>query len=120
MRRAFSVAALWGMLVARSIIAQQLVTRSEALAGALARGARVAVGRADSAAAAAVLHGARAYPNPSLSASYTKDLPHNHFVASLPLDLPWVRSARVSAAAAARDAALYGFSFERASIRFEV
>ncbi len=119
MRRAFLLAALWGVVVARTAAAQHLVTRVDAVTAALARGARIAVGRADSAAAAAVLHGARAYPNPSLAASYTRDLPHNHFAATLPLDLPWVRSARVGAAAAARDAAGYGFGFERASIRFE-
>src|SRR2546425_8060188 len=103
-----------------SLSAQQPVTRADAVAAALARGARAAFGRADTAVAAAVLHGARAYPNPSLSASYTKDLPHNHVAASLPLDLPWLRSARVGSAAAARDAAAYGFAFERASIRFDV
>ena len=119
MRRALSIVAVWGVLVARTPAAQQSVTRAAAVAAALTRGARVAVGRADSAAAAALLHGARAYPNPSLTASYSKDLPHHHLGASLPLDLPWVRSARVGAAAAARDAAVYGFGFERASIRFE-
>ena len=41
-------------------------------------------------------------------------------VADLPLDLPWIRSARIGAAASARDAARYGFAFERAAIRFDV
>ena len=41
-------------------------------------------------------------------------------IADLPLDLPWLRAARIGAAAAARDAARYGFAFERAAIRFDV
>src|SRR6266480_3472257 len=103
-----------------SLSAQQPVTRAQATAVALARGARAAFGRADTAAAGAMLHGARLYPNPTASASYTKDLPHYHVVADLPLDLPWIRSARIGAAASAQDAARYGFAFERAAIRFDV
>src|SRR5207245_153672 len=38
----------------------------------------------------------------------------------LPLDLPWLRSPRIGAAEAARDAARYRFAFERAAIRFDV
>ncbi len=105
---------------ATALPAQQSVTRAEATAAALARGARAAFGRADTAAAAGVLRGARLYPNPLLSATYTKDVPHYHVIADLPLDLPWIRSARIGAAAAARDAARYGFAFERAVIRFDV
>src|SRR6266705_2982934 len=103
-----------------SLCAQQPVTRAQATAVALARGARAAFGRADTAAAGAMLHGARLYPNPTASASYTKDVPHYHVVADLPLDLPWIRSARIGAAASAQDAARYGFAFERAAIRFDV
>jgi len=103
-----------------SLRAQEPVTRTQALAAALQRGARAAFGRADTAAARGVLHGARLYPNPVLSATYSKDVPHYHVVADLPLDLPWIRSARIGAAAGARDAARYGFAFERAAIRFDV
>src|SRR5256886_2129485 len=103
-----------------SLSAQQPVTRAQAAAAALARGARAAFGRADTAVAGAMLHGARLYPNPTAAASYTKDLPHYHVMADLPLDLPWIRSARIGAAASAQDAARYGFAFERAAIRFEV
>ena len=120
MRRSPSLLALCGIAAAGILSAQQPVTRADAVAAALARGARAALGRADTAVAAALLHGARAYPNPAISASYTKDVPHNHVAASLPLDLPWLRSARVGAAAAARDAAVYDFTFERAAIRFDV
>src|SRR5881296_4517045 len=47
---------------AASLSAQQPVTREQAAAAALVRGARAAFGRADTAAAAGVLHGARLYP----------------------------------------------------------
>ena len=103
-----------------SLCAQQPVTRAQAVAAALARGARAAFGRADTAVAGGALHAARLYPNPSASASYSKDVPHYHVVADLPLDLPWIRSARIGGAASARDAARYGFAFERAAIRFDV
>jgi cobalt-zinc-cadmium efflux system outer membrane protein len=105
---------------ASALAAQQPVTRADAIVAALSRGARAAFGRADTAAAAATLHAARLYPNPSLAATYTKDTPHYHVIADVPLDLPWLRGARIGAAAAARDAARYGFAFERAAIRFDV
>jgi len=120
MRRALSLVALWTVSLVGFVFPQQPVTRADAVAAALARGARAAFGRADTAAAAAVLHGARLYPNPALAATYTKDVPHYHVIADLPLDLPWLRSARIGAAASARDAARYGFAFERAAIRFDV
>jgi len=110
--------ALWS--AAASLSAQQPVTRAQAAAAALARGARSAFGRADTAAAAGVLRTARLYPNPMATASYSKDVPHYHVLADLPLDLPWIRSARIGAAASARDATRYGFAFERAAIRFDV
>ncbi|PYO63587.1 MAG: hypothetical protein DMD28_01715 [Gemmatimonadetes bacterium] len=120
MHRSLVIVSLCAVAAVSVMSAQQPVTRADAVATALARGARAALGRADTAVAAAVLHGARAYPNPSISASYTQDVPHHHVAAALSLDLPWLRSARVGAAAAAREAAVYGFALERASIRFEV
>lgn len=100
--------------------AQHPVTRADAVAAALSRGARVAMGRADTVAARGVVRTARAFPNPALSASYTKDLPQYHAVLDLPLDLPWLRGARIGAAESARNAARLGFAFERAAIRFDV
>ncbi|HEX4599779.1 MAG TPA: TolC family protein, partial [Gemmatimonadales bacterium] len=105
---------------ARAAAAQQPVTRAQAEAAALARGARAALGRADTAAAVGALHSARLYPNPGVSASYSQDVPHYHVLADVPLDLPWLRAARVGAARSAADAARYGFAFERAAIRFDV
>jgi len=107
------VVGLVAVTTAPRVAAQQPVTRAEAVAAALARGARAAFGRADTARAAGVLRAARAFPNPSLAATYTKDVPHYHYIADLALDLPWLRSARIGAAASARDAARYGFAFER-------
>src|SRR2546429_4404551 len=72
---------LFLLAAAPSLVAQQPVTRAQAVAAALARGTRAAFGRADSAAAAGALHGARLYPNPLLSATYTKDVPHYHVIA---------------------------------------
>src|SRR5205814_1220503 len=111
---------LFLLAAAPSLVAQQPVTRAQAVAAALARGTRAAFGRADSGAAAGARHGARLYPNPLLSATYTKDVPHYHVIADLPLDLPWIRAARIGTAAAARDAVHYGVAFERAAIRFDV
>src|SRR5437016_9303168 len=112
--------ALCGAAGAPPLLAQRAVTRAQAVEAALARGARAAFGRADTALAAGVLRAARAFPNPSLAATYTKDVPHYHYIADLALDLPWLRSARIGAAASAREAARYGFAFERAAIRFDV
>src|ERR1700758_3688353 len=72
--------------------AQQPVTRAQAISAALERGARLFLGRA------AAVHAARLSPNPSVSASWSQDVPHNHVLAGLPLDLPWLRSARIGAA----------------------
>src|SRR5437870_2130859 len=120
MRRALSLVGLWSVSLVEFVFPQQPVTRADAVAAGLGAGARAAFGRADTAAAAALLRGARLYPNPTLAATYTKDVPHYHVIADLPLDLPWLRAARIGAAAAARDAARYGFAFERAAIRFDV
>ena len=102
------------------LAAQQQVTRADAVAAALARGARVALGRADTTAALGAARAARAFPNPTVSGSYSKDTPNYHALGDLPLDLPWLRSPRIGAAESARDAARYRFTFERAAIRFDV
>src|ERR1043165_8243245 len=106
------------MLMALSI--QQPVTRADAVAAALTRGARVALGRADTTAALGAVRTARAFPNPTLAGSYTKDVPNYHALGELPLDLPWLRAPRIGAAEATRDAARYQFAFDRAAIQFDV
>ncbi|MEJ7811423.1 MAG: TolC family protein [Gemmatimonadaceae bacterium] len=95
------------------------LSRAQAVAAALARGARLGVARADTAAAAALLVGARAFQNPVLAAGYSKDAPQYHVAVELPLDLPGLRSSRIRSAAAGRDAARYRFQFERAAAALE-
>src|SRR6266850_1508270 len=108
------------LLAPAQLCAQQPVTRADAVAAALLRGARVALGRADTTAALGAARAARAFPNPTVSGSYSKDTPNYHALGDLPLDLPWLRSPRIGAAESARDAARYRFAFERAAIRFDV
>ena len=118
MRLPLSIVAAWAGLVIGRLGAQQPVTRAAARSAALQRGSRAALNRADTAAAAALTHDARVYPNPSLAATYTKDVPNYHFIADVPLDLPWLRSSRIGAATAAQDATRFGFAFEQAAITF--
>jgi cobalt-zinc-cadmium efflux system outer membrane protein len=96
------------------------VTRAEAERRALAAGPRVALARADTAAARAALLTARALPNPSLSGQYTGAPPQRHLTVDIPFDAPWVRGPRVGAAAAARRAAQLRFLSERAAALLEV
>jgi len=103
-----------------ALLVQQPVTRADAAAAALTRGARVALGRADTTAALGAVRTARAFPNPTVSGSYSKDTPNYHAIGDLPLDLPWLRAPRIGAAEAARDAARYQFAFDRAAILFDV
>ena len=108
------------LLFVMALFAQQPVTRSDALAAALARGARLAVARADTTAALGAVRTARAFPNPTLSGSYTKDTPNYHALGDLALDVPWLRAPRIGAAEAARDAARLQFAYDRAGILFDV
>src|SRR5256712_6587270 len=103
-----------------ALLVQQPVTRADAAAAALTRGARVALGRADTTAALGAVRTARAFPNPTVSGSYSKDTPNYHALGDLPLDLPWLPAPRIGAAEAARDAARYPFAYDRAAILFDV
>jgi cobalt-zinc-cadmium efflux system outer membrane protein len=95
--------------------AQRPVTRTDAVEAAISLGPRLAVAQADTAVALAALITARAVPNPTLAASYTKDAPPYHTTLELPLDFPWLRGPRVGSAAAARTAAQYHYAFQRAA-----
>ncbi|HTI04886.1 MAG TPA: TolC family protein [Gemmatimonadales bacterium] len=108
------------LLALMALLLQQPVTRADAVTAALTRGARVGIGRADTTAALGAVRTARAFPNPTLSGSYTKDTPNYHALGDLPLDLPWLRAPRIGAAEAARDAARYQFAFDRAAVQFDV
>lgn len=112
-----------GLLVARSpqawaqaAPAPQPLTRAQAIQSALERGARIAAARADTLLAHAQGITARLYPDPSLSASYSKDAPNYHVTMQVPIDLPGIRNARVGAAEQQSKAAKYRYDFERASV----
>jgi cobalt-zinc-cadmium efflux system outer membrane protein len=91
------------------------LTRQDAVASAIARGARLAVARADTSVAYAQILTARALPDPALNASYSKSEPKYHVTVDLPLDYPWLRRTRVGSAEAARLGAQLRFAFERAA-----
>jgi len=55
------------------------------------------------------------FPNPALSAGYSKSTPRYHFSLDLPLEYPWQRSARIGAARSGRVSAAYRYRFERAA-----
>ena len=104
----------------RRAAAQQPVTRADAHRAALASGARVARARADTAAARAALVTARALPNPSLAATYSKSPPQKHVILDVPVDAPWSRGPRVGAANATARAARLRFLSERLAAVVEV
>jgi cobalt-zinc-cadmium efflux system outer membrane protein len=95
------------------------VTRGEAIASALAKGPRLAVARADSAAARAQVIIARQYDNPIFGVSFTKSYPQQHYTLDVPLDYPWLRDPRISSARAELGAAIYRTAFERGSVEFD-
>ena len=111
------------MATAGSLHAQgavtRAVTRADVVAAALARGPRITFAKADSTAAHAGLTIAKQFENPVLSLSYSKAAPQQHFIVDVPLDYPWLRRARVGAAASGLGAARSRFEFERAAVTFE-
>ena len=104
----------------RRASAQQAVTRADAHRAALAAGPRVALARADTAAARAALITARALPNPSLAATYSQSPPQKHLILDLPVDAPWSRGPRIGAANATARAARLRFISERTAAIVEV
>jgi cobalt-zinc-cadmium efflux system outer membrane protein len=100
--------------------AQIPVTRAVAERAALAAGPRVALARADTAAARAAAIIARQLPNPSLSLQNTGAPPQRHIIMDVPFDAPWVRGPRVGAASALRRASQLRFASERAQALLEV
>lgn len=95
------------------------LTRADAIAAAVERGPRAAITRTDTSLASAQLLAAKAFPNPLLGATYTKDVPKYHVTLELPLDFLTVRGLRVQSAEAARTAARYRFSFDRALLALD-
>ena len=108
------------LAIATAAAAQQTpMTRSEAVAAALDRGARVAVARADTAVAAAQLVAARVRPNPSVSASYSKSVPNYHYSFDIPFDFPYIRQLRIRSAQKGLDAANLRYTLARATIALD-
>jgi cobalt-zinc-cadmium efflux system outer membrane protein len=108
------------LMLGAPLSAQRLVTRRDAVETALAGGARIALARADSAAARARALTARALPNPSVAASYSKSTPQKHLSVELPLESPWLRGARIGAANALTRAARLQLLSERTAAVVEV
>ena len=100
--------------------AQLRVTRLDANRAALVAGPRVTLARADTAAARAALITARALPNPSVAATYSKSPPQKHLLLDIPVDFPWARGPRIGAALATARAARLRFVSERAMAMLEV
>lgn len=98
--------------------AQQPYTRAQVVTAALSSQPLIALAGADSATAAADVSTARAYPNPTFSFQYTKDIPRHHSILDIPLDFPWVRNPRIGAATAGQQAASLRLGLARASVAF--
>lgn len=94
-------------------------SRAAAVETALQRGARLGVAQADTAVAGAALIVARARPNPTVSASYSKARPRYHFTADVPIDFPMLRQLRIRAAEVGVQAAQLRFQFVRATIALD-
>jgi signal transduction histidine kinase/outer membrane protein TolC len=104
----------------RAAAAQEVLTLTQALARAEATDPGLAAATSDSLAAAAGLSVARAFPNPALALSYTRDVPTYHLEAELPVDYPWLRSPRIRSARALAAAGSMGVGVARAQLRWRV
>ena len=107
----------WLFLLLRPTVtgSQEPLTRAQAIESAVTRGGKLAIAAADTSLARAQLLGARAFQNPSFSASYSKSPPQLHFIFELPVDLPGLRSAKIGSAQAALRASEYLYVFQRAA-----
>lgn len=100
--------------------AQQRVTLEQARAAALANGSRLRIAAVDEALARADAVTARAFPNPTVTADYSKSPPQYHLTAEQPLEFPWLRNARIRAAQAGALGARYRLQVEQAAVRYAV
>jgi outer membrane protein, heavy metal efflux system len=95
------------------------LSRTAAVGEAVARSPRSGILLSDTASAFAQLLTARALPNPTLSAVYSKDTPNYHLTADLPVDYLWLRGLRVQGARLSRDAARYRYIYGRALVALD-
>lgn len=115
------MAGLVALLAVPAANGQHPVTRAEAERAALGAGARIALARADTAAAMARMLTARALPNPTLGATYSKATPQKHLTLDIPLiDALWTRGLRVNQASASARASRLLFASERIAALVEV
>lgn len=118
------IAAVASVTTARSVEAQQrtltAISRKDAIKEARVAGARLRIARADSESALGMLRVARQFENPTLSLQHTQSTPREHFSLDVPVDLPWVRSARIGVAQAQLVAAGYRVALENESVAFDV
>jgi cobalt-zinc-cadmium efflux system outer membrane protein len=118
--RRFAVLMLFAAMPSVGAGAQAVpLSRAQAVQDAVTRSPRSGVLGADTAVAFAQLLTARALPNPTLSASYTKSVPMYHITADFPVDYLWLRGTRVQAAQLTRDAARYRYTFGRAMVALD-
>jgi outer membrane protein, heavy metal efflux system len=95
------------------------LTRAQAVRDAVARSPRSGILLADTASAFAQLLTARALPNPTMSAVYSKDTPNYHLTADLPVDYLWLRGLRMQGAQLSRSAARYRYTYGRALLALD-
>ncbi|MFH1569973.1 MAG: TolC family protein [Gemmatimonadota bacterium] len=115
-----ALAALLFLLTPVVAAAPRPLTLREAIDRALARSPSLAVSRADSAVARALLAQAAALPNPTVAVSYSRSPPQYHLELEQPLSLPWSRSARVRAAREGALAAAQRLEWDRARLARDV
>jgi cobalt-zinc-cadmium efflux system outer membrane protein len=121
MRRFVSLLGSLSALCAVPLMAQQSTafTRAEAVRTALERSPTLAAARADTAASLARIVTARAFADPTLSASYTKDIPQYHVSLELPIDAFWLRGIRGRSASAALLASSYRLRYQAAAVALD-
>jgi cobalt-zinc-cadmium efflux system outer membrane protein len=95
------------------------LTRREAVQGALERGPRLAVARADTSVANAAYIGARAFPNPTFNAGRSQATPQYHFTFDVPIELPSIRGLRVRSAQVGLHAANLRYEFARVLVALD-
>jgi cobalt-zinc-cadmium efflux system outer membrane protein len=95
------------------------LTRAGAVQNALMRGPRLGVAGADTTVANAQVIAARVFPNPALTANYSKAVPTYHVSVDVPLDFPNLRQLRIRSAELGAQAAQLRYQFARASIALD-
>ncbi len=99
--------------------ALRAVTREEARQSAAERAPRLLIARSDTLAASAAILASRLFPDPTAGLGYTRSTPRYHAEINLPIDLPWIRNARSSAARSGRLGSQLRLEFARAAARLD-